>query len=556
LISSLQQIAQHVPASAALSEPSNYGHPGDAANMLQVEFFNRADLPASEEIPCAEPGEEANMLQVGAYAVHGEQAEQKADQPFAQNQPPGNQPPPMQQQPLVQHPPTPPIAEASEMDLNELIAVNGVFRGMRVSKDLDATRLNTVVEFGSSLPSASQMLLNPDDAASEIEFKSDDERYISKSKQVVSTYGYKSAYSSSHTRTHSYVRPPRWWWWHGHNSQSSSEWSYDSNYERDWSYERDTDTERTTKTYTKVKYFVEPTAELVIDTNVLQPVSSFLNAVSKLPEEKGDAANKALDDFFESYGTHVCTHVMFGGWWRIESNVKSKTAVSTSELDYAVNYEIDRTWQHSYDYGWRWNSWWWGGHSYQSQGESEHQWSVDRDYSRSSATTRSGETVVSDTKQDWKGGESGGGAQQWRDSLRVGKKNWKVIERYPDDCLPVWTWVEGAKKELMCDRWRDTLASEMGFNDFEFAHLCSDGSLESVLGVLEGAEANKCQKIDNTGVAGVTHNNRVRVTIAHSDDECSQKCTDDNRCVALKLNFGVLYKAHTIAWQSSFCSRT
>merc|ERR1719263_1935065 len=84
----------------------------------------------------------------------------------------------------------------------------------------------------------------------------------------------------------------------------------------------------------------------------------------------------------------------------------------------------------------------------------------------------------------------------------------------------------------MCERWRDTLASDMGFNDFEFAHLCSDGSLESILGVLEEANQNRCQHLAGKTVAGVTANRVVPISVAHTDDECSQTCTADAQCVA------------------------
>eukprot|EP00928_Gymnodinium_smaydae_P072918 TRINITY_DN5619_c0_g1_i2.p1 TRINITY_DN5619_c0_g1~~TRINITY_DN5619_c0_g1_i2.p1 ORF type:complete len:329 (-),score=64.30 TRINITY_DN5619_c0_g1_i2:150-1103(-) len=63
-----------------------------------------------------------------------------------------------------------------------------------------------------------------------------------------------------------------------------------------------------------------------------------------------------------------------------------------------------------------------------------------------------------DVKQAWKGGVAGGSKQEWRQSLTwKTNSHWRVIDRYPDTCLGVWTWVKDSTlREAMCSKWRDS----------------------------------------------------------------------------------------------------
>merc|ERR1719473_1346184 len=69
---------------------------------------------------------------------------------------------------------------------------------------------------------------------------------------------------------------------------------------------------------------------------MLEPTQEFLEAVEKVETQD----SYTVKDLFSDFGTHTCTTVLFGGWWRVTANYKSLTKKSAAEMSKVTSTSI------------------------------------------------------------------------------------------------------------------------------------------------------------------------------------------------------------------------
>jgi hypothetical protein len=188
------------------------------------------------------------------------------------------------------------------------------------------------------------------------------------------------------------------------------------------------------KAFHKSVYFYEPHVLIDIEPTMLEPTESFHEALDSVL-----SGSVSVQRMFELYGTHTCPRALLGGWMRYTGTYRSTQPESTVAMANRVTSAIQ---------------------SYRAaKAAAEKTGSAEQEQESPSGvvgnSTNASESVNASTPslieappgdlnvlQDWKGGAGTSEIAAWRASLQAKlNANWRVIDRYQDECIPHWYWV-------------------------------------------------------------------------------------------------------------------
>lgn len=339
----------------------------------------------------------------------------------------------------------------------ELARRTGVFRGVALTKDAKDTNLREVLKFKKEILDRGEeelkmrVLLTPDLETTEGSMESTSSSAIEKANKVISSYGTSAMQSESMSAGLEVD-----------TGVASANLNVGSSQESEQSAEGEqAEAQRLSKqshSYTKTKYYFEPRAVLVADPNILIPTDQFSDAVSKL------GSDYTIEDLFQDFGTHTCTKVLLGGWWRITANYKSKSSKASVEMSKAASSAIAEASSLSAE-----ASASYGSVSASASYESSEKSRSTQSSSSEQATSSTDSESVLDVYEEWKGGMSGGNELQWRTSLdRKKNSNWKIIDRNVDSCIGIWRWVDNSTLKIeMCQAWERNFFASMDVGEYD-----------------------------------------------------------------------------------------
>eukprot|EP00928_Gymnodinium_smaydae_P056010 TRINITY_DN3945_c0_g1_i1.p1 TRINITY_DN3945_c0_g1~~TRINITY_DN3945_c0_g1_i1.p1 ORF type:complete len:618 (-),score=121.41 TRINITY_DN3945_c0_g1_i1:86-1939(-) len=347
-------------------------------------------------------------------------------------------------------------------NVKKLIAYNGLFNGVKLSDTIDTVGLSQVVQFGSrqqgmrSNALAAKVYMQPPLESTEYTIQSTSASEMQKAERTIEEMGF-SAFKSSDAAASLGVSS------YGAASASKSKSSGESSSKQSSSQSEE---QQTSHSMVKTRYFFQPTALLHIDQSMLQPTSEFSEAASdmlKLYEEgKSKTIDRAMAALFARFGTHICPRALLGGWWKVEATSHSDSAMSTTDLSQAATVAMDEATSSGVSAKGSFGV----ANAAVSSSKAEQQSSeATSGVASKSREQRKGSSM--DVKQAWKGGVAGGSKQEWRQSLtRATNSHWRVIDRYPDTCLGVWTWVKNTTlRQAMCAKWRDSFMAGLDLDE-------------------------------------------------------------------------------------------
>jgi hypothetical protein len=185
--------------------------------------------------------------------------------------------------------------------------------------------------------------------------------------------------------------------------------------------------------YERSVYYVEPRVGITMSPTMLEPTEGFEDALHSV-FSSGFTARR----FFELYGTHTCPNALLGGWMRYTSFAEGSNVSSTADMKKAVAAAVATE----------------SGHSTYSSSLLQVGNSSDNASNATSPAPATPAFSVSVFK-DWKGGNGQLGLDAWRKSLQ--SKEWSVIDRYQDQCIPHWYWVSQYPRLRyhLCDKYRE-----------------------------------------------------------------------------------------------------
>jgi len=346
--------------------------------------------------------------------------------------------------------------------VEELVRRNGLLRGVYLLADASPGFKREVLEF-TEVALANEgilemkVLLTPDTKTTEGSVESSSSLAVQTTNSMIDSYGTSAFQSSSVSAGLG-----------GSAGVASFGLSFGSSDSKDDASSSDqSQTQKmaqASNSYTKSKYYFEPRSVLVADPEVLKPTEQFTAALARL---KSGAGGYTVSDLFADFGTHTCTTVMLGGWWRITANYVSTTKKSGTEMSKVTSTAISSI--SSSSFGVTAGATNPSGASVEANvgTSSEDKRSTDTAVGQSSTDASSSETTNTDLYQEWKGGASGGTEQEWRASLDPEKNsNWRIIDRNVDSCRGIWQWVEGDQtlKQRICEGWKQKFVSIMGIS--------------------------------------------------------------------------------------------
>jgi hypothetical protein len=206
--------------------------------------------------------------------------------------------------------------------------------------------------------------------------------------------------------------------------------------------------------FAKTMYTLEPRAIFNINPNDLEPTPDFITDVNHLTVDSGNPSipkslgQFTIQDLFNKYGTHSCVKVTLGGWWRSSADFKSSEMLTVWNMTKAVSNALDKA---------------------RAKRETE-----GHGASAEQAFYHSGDIGITEVHDSWKGGISGGTAEEFRKSLGgIGdygvcseNGNWRIIDRNLDQCRGIWSFVPSTHLRLaICEEWAKKIIHKMGIGD-------------------------------------------------------------------------------------------
>lgn len=383
------------------------------------------------------------------------------------------------------------LVPGRKYDPEDLVRRIGIFRGVSLTADADSVSLGEVVTFKESALKKSKdelevsIVLSIDEPSKEISIASESASSIQSANTMIDTYGTSLAKTSSYSAGlgGSFA---------GIASFGLSAGSSDSTDQSlDEGKTSASEMSKLSSTYTMSKYYLEPRALLVVDTDLLEPTQEFAAAVKNLTAQEFDAAK--ISKLFRDFGTHICTRVSVGGWWRITATYKSTTSKQVVQMSREVSSAIEKT--HSSQLGVS------GGY----MGATASFGSSNSDASSSSSGAESGTndatmdtTGTTEVYQEWKGGVSGASPWQWRRSLDDKRNsNWKIIDRNIDECIGIWRFVtDPGLKTALCQEWVNSFLQSLGAAGSPEVDCTGDADLrEFRAAALESDRASKLEEV-------------------------------------------------------------
>ena len=190
----------------------------------------------------------------------------------------------------------------------------------------------------------------------------------------------------------------------------------------------------------------------------------------------------AVHSLFWHFGTHVCPHVLLGGWWKLTASMQSNSTFSLLDMSNILSNALFEAESRAYSASasGAYKQFAATGSGGRSRAEETQEGSTDaaRDINQE-AFRHSTVSVV----QEWKGGASGTSPGDWRRSLDSSfNSNWRIIDREVDRCLGVWTWMPSDRlKLLLCTEWLEEFlpsliieSNESIVQGFDWQGFCQD----------------------------------------------------------------------------------
>lgn len=186
--------------------------------------------------------------------------------------------------------------------------------------------------------------------------------------------------------------------------------------------------------------YMEPRATINIPTWMVKADPRFTDTVREL-YTKG-SLEKATQEIFHQYGTHVCLDTTLGGSWTIYAEATSTEEETLSELMRATATATQEATASAYSVGASVAGMYGTTvgaltiKTSQGQAQTDEKTTAGGDAAKTAFSSRN---ITTQTSQEWKGGLSGGSASAWRLSLEDAQNsNWRIIGRTFEDCVPVW----------------------------------------------------------------------------------------------------------------------
>ncbi|CAE7396579.1 unnamed protein product, partial [Symbiodinium sp. CCMP2456] len=176
----------------------------------------------------------------------------------------------------------------------------------------------------------------------------------------------------------------------------------------------------------------------------------------------------------EQFGSHICTNVILGGYWKIKAKFESDSSTSVNRASSMASEAIETAAAWSIkgeaSVGWGGPEGWAGllwnalggprSHvSVSAEHTESHDTSESESHAKSSETGLATENSVMDVFQEWKGGISGAAAAEWRKSL-ADSENWKIIDRHVDECFGTWEWIDESYHEDLAQAMKTSWADK------------------------------------------------------------------------------------------------
>jgi len=347
----------------------------------------------------------------------------------------------------------------------ELVRRHGMFRGLTLLANVGSTNLQTAVQFKSDILALGEhelkmrMQLFPEVKSTVGVVESTSSTAIATTNKMIDTYGTSAFESSSFSAGL------------GASAQVASVglsfgMSDESGSAQQQEKERVEQLSEKAQTYSMSKYYFEPRIQLIVDPHNFERTPEFDKAVQKL---KGDSYTPA--DLFSDYGTHLCTRVQLGGYWRITADYKSTQKGSVMSMSKSSADAISDA--SSMSLGVKADVPVGGAASVSAEvGYSEsNEEKQDGSQGKTQSEINDDAAKMMNIQQEWKGGVSGGTEADWRKSLREGaNSNWRVIDRDISTCTGIWRQIDDQElKEEVCNAWKTKFLESAGFDLEEFS---------------------------------------------------------------------------------------
>jgi len=367
------------------------------------------------------------------------------------------------------------------LGIRDLIAMEGLFRGVALQRKHATTDLQEVVTFQTEYAAMTNdalsqvVVMQPNTPIKEVVLASTSEQESAEMGDMMSSMGESGvssmAQSSAMSASANYDGAS------GGASHSSAASSGGSSSEVS-SNSFSSSTSDSSKAYYMSRYFIEPQAVVDVAPTMLTATQGFMDALQLLTTP---LSGFSVSDLFESFGSHVCLSAELGGWWKVSASAVSEESRSTVEMSTITSSAISAT----------------VGESKSSSATAAYKTppssnatnetsgtnatnattapaptpspkaasaGMSRGHSSSSGSKSSshdGTEAADDmaqsqtnvqVKQEWKGGASQVPMDNWLESLASDhSSNWKVIDRRMPMCVGIWQWaVDPVVREDIC----------------------------------------------------------------------------------------------------------
>ncbi|CAE8598747.1 unnamed protein product, partial [Polarella glacialis] len=218
---------------------------------------------------------------------------------------------------------------------------------------------------------------------------------------------------------------------------------------------------------------------------IKQQVALLDTSSSRLSGAGGEPSiGEAIDTLIYDFGTHVCPHVVLGGWWSRRAKFESLENTRRIDVDRITSEAIRNAASDSTGVA----------VSGQVKGVVVSASNEDMAASAGDNTKTKGTKDISqaanknwtiEITQTWKGGASGTSPADWRKSLDSSlSSNWKTIDRKLEMCQGIWTFVQNKElKWLLCKNWIGKFLASLEFHPGQINQTVTQQACANTMGM-------------------------------------------------------------------------
>ncbi|CAE8674707.1 unnamed protein product, partial [Polarella glacialis] len=217
---------------------------------------------------------------------------------------------------------------------------------------------------------------------------------------------------------------------------------------------------------------------------LLDTSSSRLSGAGGEPTIGEPSIGETIDTLIYDFGTHVCPHVVLGGWWSRRAKFESLENTRRIDVDRITSEAIRNAASDSTGFA----------VSGQVKGVVASASNEDMAASAGDNTKTKGTKDISqaanknwtiEITQTWKGGASGTSPADWRKSLDSSlSSNWKTIDRKLEMCEGIWTFVQNKElKWLLCKNWIGKFLASLEFHPGQINQTVTQQACANTMGM-------------------------------------------------------------------------